>query len=557
MSGARLTLLVVALLGAAAPGGAAKSDSEPELTILLKPMALDTAAGTATLDVTMTVPAMDVAAGQKLFTQQNMAPRMAGPQELADLTVSDAQGTAAIESDNGMGLRSWTTKRGVNGTMTVHYLARIDNASDGSLSSIPHVDGDGVFGVGNMLLVAPMTDKRYRVAIKWDLSGLAPGARGISTFGTGDVTLPMGSLSRLTFAMFMTGQIKQAPTKPAGGFSANWTGDPQFDVAGAMGWSEQMYRFMSRFFADPSEPLYHVFLRHSDVNPGNGVAAPHAFVLAYGNGTTAEGVKTILGHEMTHTWTTADFGKWYAEGNAVYYQAQLPWRAGLIPIDKYVRDINLTAARYYANSAINAPDADIESRFWSDMRYSVLPYDRGALYFATLNSMIGRHSKNKRSIDDLIRVMVARAREDQPVTEQAWLELLGRELGEKGLGFHRAMLAGKTVIPPSDAFGPCFRRLQGKVRRFDLGFGGPEVKRTTVIELLRPDSAAARAGLRDGDKVEFRMSTEGVFRDPDQTLTVHVTRAGKSFNVTYLPRGEPVVSYRWERNPAVPESSCR
>ena len=26
----------------------------------------------------------------------------------------------------------------------------------------------------------------------------------------------------------------------------------------------------------------------------------------------------ILGHEMTHTWTAADIGKWYDEGDAVF-----------------------------------------------------------------------------------------------------------------------------------------------------------------------------------------------------------------------------------------------
>jgi hypothetical protein len=27
---------------------------------------------------------------------------------------------------------------------------------------------------------------------------------------------------------------------------------------------------------------------------------------------------------MTHTWTSTGIGKWYDEGNAVYYQALLP-----------------------------------------------------------------------------------------------------------------------------------------------------------------------------------------------------------------------------------------
>src|SRR3546814_10188783 len=139
-------------------------------------------------------------------------------------------------------------------------------------------------------------------------------------------------------------------------------------------------------------------------------------------------MKTILGHEMTHTWTANELGKWYTEGDAVYYQARLPWQAGLSPIGEYLTDIKLTAARYYTSEVIEAPDKEVAPNFWDDLRYNVLSYDRGAMYFAMLNGEIVHQSGGTRSIDDLVRAMVAIQRDEgKEPTEQDWIALLRSE----------------------------------------------------------------------------------------------------------------------------------
>src|SRR3546814_7207909 len=81
------------------------------------------------------------------------------------------------------------------------------------------------------------------------------------------------------------------------------------------------------FVGDESAPPYRVFMRFNPMNAGGGAALYHSFLVTYGKGVTGESLKYILGHEMTHTWTANDLGKWYDEGNAVYYQALLPWRS--------------------------------------------------------------------------------------------------------------------------------------------------------------------------------------------------------------------------------------
>jgi predicted metalloprotease with PDZ domain len=294
------------------------------------------------------------------------------------------------------------------------------------------------------------------------------------------------------------------------------------------------------------------------MNAGGGAAFPNSFIVTYGTGVTGESLKSILGHEMTHTWTAADIGKWYSEGNAVYYQSLLPWRAGMITVDQFLADLNKTASRYYTNSLNNAPDDQIVPRFWEDTRIRVLPYDRGAMYFAVLNGRIGRKSAGKRSIDDLIQAMIGRSRAGQPVTEAVWLDLLRKDIGEDGPAVHRAMLAGELMLPESDDYGPCFRRTTKKIRRFELGFDPKSLIATPhIIHGLMPDSEAAKAGLRESDKVNYGVALDAVQGEVDRTLTLQVTRDGRTFPITYLPRGEAVDAYQWERIPGAAENVCK
>src|SRR3546814_14990687 len=125
-----------------------------------------------------------------------------------------------------------------------------------------------------------------------------------------------------------------------------------------MDWSAKAYHFYSRFFADPVEPRYRIFLRENPYNPGNGTATIRAFAMGFGKTTTAKKMKTILGHEMTHTWTANELGKWYTEGDAVYYQARLPWQAGLNPIGDYLTDkIGRAPCRDRVCQPMYTPDA--------------------------------------------------------------------------------------------------------------------------------------------------------------------------------------------------------
>jgi hypothetical protein len=150
--------------------------------------------------------------------------------------------------------------------------------------------------------------------------------------------------------------------------------------------------------------------------------------------------------------------------------------------------------------------------------------------------------------------MVLRSRSQQPVTEQVWLDLLQQELGDDGVALHQSMLAGGLMLPESDDFSPGFRRVVAKIRRFDLGFDmGPLVGATKRIQGLKPDSEAAKAGLENGDVISYATGLDALQRDVTRTFDLTVTRAGKTFPISYLPRGEAVEAWQWERVPGAVE----
>ncbi|MDQ8164464.1 MAG: peptidase M61 [Gemmatimonadota bacterium] len=550
-------------IGGSFPATAAGAQGAPEaplLTVLIKPGVMSEAVGKGDLDIEMRIPGLNVAAGAPFLSMGMFVPGLARAQELASLDVRDATGVVPIavaNAQNGPG--QWVASRAVQGNVVVRYRLIAENipALAGGPPIGVRIDGDGFSSAGQALLMMPRTTTAYRIAINWDLSAMGPGAEAVSSFGDGNVTLPAGPVGRMGSALYMAGHLKREPRNNTGAFSAVWVGEPAFDPRPAMQWSAAMHAAMSRFFRDEHEPPYRVFLRYNPMNAGGGAAFTNSFIVTYGTGVTGGNLKSILGHEMTHTWTANGIGQWYSEGTAVYYQALLPWRAGLMTADEYLADLNKTASRYFTNALKDTPEAQVAPRFWEDTRIRVLPYDRGAMYFAVLNGKVRRASNGARSLDDLVRTMIVRARSGQPMTEAVWLDLLRTQVGEDGPDVHRSMLAGGLMLPESDDFGPCFRRTVKPIRQFDLGFDNASILTTPkVIRGLKAGSTAQAAGLQNGDTVSYAVALDAVQGDVTRMLTLHVTRNGVTTPVTYLPRGSAIDAYQWERIPGTPPQGC-
>jgi hypothetical protein len=540
----------------------------PVFEVRLAPGPVDAKAGKGSVRVTLRIPAADAPAGAAVLTLPIViANTDTVATTLTGLTARDDMGPVPLsirdDPEAIVYARHWIAGRAVKGALTVRYTAPVDDTPPARGSGPPYslrTEGGGVSGVGNTFILLPEGQRALPIALSWDLKALGSGAKAMSSFGDGDVTLPAGSPSRLASALYMAGPMHREPTPvAANGFSAAWLGEPPFDPKPLMVWAGKLHGWMSGFFKDSAEPPYRVILRYNPINAGGGAALTNSFLLTWGESArNPEKLKGTLAHEMIHTWTATGLGgQWYGEGIAVHYQGLLPLRAGIITPADFLDDLNATARRYYTNALNDTPDSQVAARFWEDTRIRTLPYDRGAMYFAVLDGKIRRASGGKRSLDDLIVEMVRKRRTGGSTSEAAWLDLVSREIGEDGRRLHADMLAGRLMLPQGDDFGPCFTRTTAKFRRFDLGFEPKSlVGNIKTIRDLKPGSEAAKAGLRDGDVVTYSVAMDSVQGDPARMLTLKVTRDGRTFPITYLPRGETVDAYQWARVPGVPDSRC-
>jgi hypothetical protein len=545
------------------PASAQAPSGGQTLSVVLKPAAADAQGDVPFVDVTETVNVGPAAAGAPLLRLPLVTSNVKTVADnLIDLQARDADGVLPLtwaddaKPATDTAYRRWSAGRPVHGALTLDYRAPITNAPNPRGAAPPlelRTEDGGFSGVSGAFLILPDGDTPYRLNLHWDFSAASAGGTGVSNLGVGDARSLQNLKSKdLESVYFMGGHIHTYPSSSTrAGFFSAWQGQPPFDTAAAMQWTQSLYRFYLKFFKVSDDKPFSVFLRRNPINAGGGVEIRQSFVGTFDDKVKVEDLKFTLAHEMVHTFvgsldSSELSSSWFSEGLAVYYERVLPLRAGQITPQAFLRDLNSTAGRYYTDALNSTPNAEIDARFWADTRVRVLPYDRGSLYFAALDQKVRAHSNGRRSLDDLMLSMLERRRHGLPMNENAWVETLTAELGPEGKSDFDAMLAGRLVVPPSDSFGPCFARTTAPLRRYELGFVTDVlIEPHRIVRGLKPDSAAAAAGLRDGDEIVKPVPQDLIQSDQTALMHLQVRRDGKVFDITYLPRGETVQAYQW------------
>jgi len=556
-------LLAICALGTA-PAFAAPSEA-PAIAITIRPEGATPDGTIPSLAVTVRADAVEGPAGSPIVELPIEANTVVtSADDIEQLRARDARGVVTLTAtdkaaDDANRTRFWHADRAIEGPLTLSYRVAID--SERPFISRPQYElrtGEGSFsGAGNAFLILPADETPRQVTVDWDLSVMGTAATGVSSFGIGDASgaVPL-TPSRISSTYYIAGDAGTYRSED-GTFFAGWAGHPPFSTDRLMGWAAGLHRFYGEFFRY-TPASFGVFTRPNPLNPGSGIGLTDSFAFTYGPESEIPDLQSLLAHEMLHSWVRSldesmDRAggldrSWFGEGLAVHYQRTLPYRAGLTSADAFLEDLNKTAGRYYTNIKIATPNAEIPAGFWRDTRIRVLPYDRGSLYFEALDARIRKASNGERSLDDLVRTMLAERRAGGVMDEALWRRLLRVELGQQGIDAFEAMLAGETVLPPSDAFGPCFRRTTRPLRRFDLGFDPASLlAEPRAVSGLKPDSEAAKAGLRDGDVITNTFSQDGMQGNQAAFLTLHIARGDENLTIRYQPRGETVEAYQWEK----------
>jgi hypothetical protein len=368
--------------------------------------------------------------------------------------------------------RHWRATRDVTYPVVLTYRSLPQSAPPvtGPQFAFRAHDG-GLSSAGSGFMALPEVGGRLAIHVHWDLSALAAGSIAASTYGEGDVDV-VGPPDRLIQAYYMVGPIGRfAPPGATGGFVAYWLGQPPFDAQREMEWASRSYAFQQAFFHDSSARSYRMFVRAVPTAraPLGGTALQNSFMVGTmsGRADSATGPRETIAHEMGHMFVGSipggGGGPWFTEGLNVYYTRLLLLRSGLEPVSTYERSVNGTARAYYASPYRNAP-ADSLDRLGFSLGVGAgsaqnVPYNRGSLYFALVDSKIRAASSGARRLDDIILPLFEQRRRGEMWNAANLVAVFAKEYGPSALNdFQRLIVRGETVVPPSDAFGPCFER---------------------------------------------------------------------------------------------------
>ena len=326
----------------------------------------------------------------------------------------------------------------------------------------------GVSGAGSGFLVLPEGGLNVLTRVHWDLSELGEGTSAATSFGDGDFEL-RGAPSDVMQGWIMAGPIGRFPAAGgARGFSAVWLGTPAFDPAAEMAWTAHMYAWLGKSYGYLRPlPDYRVFIR---VGARGGTALGASFMAgaeARGAGAPAAGEadRETFTHEMGHLFVggiDAPVGvqSWFSEGLNTYYTRLLPMRGGFSSVAEYGRAINADFTEYWNGAARNWSADSIARVGFRDDAVRHMPYMRSSLYFADLDSRIRARSRGRRTLDEVLRELFEARARGETIDHVRWIATVEREAGPDARAmFEGVILDGTTtLVPASDAFGPCFTR---------------------------------------------------------------------------------------------------
>lgn len=248
----------------------------------------------------------------------------------------------------------------------------------------------------------------------------------------------------------------------------------------------------------------------------------------------------LVGHELLHLVLRPDVAwaadekqiYWYSEGFTNFINRSVLLDAGLISLDEYVSDINRVLGALASSSLRNLPNATIAGDFWNNAEARNMPYLRGDIAALLIDD---RMRTTGGRVWAMAEEWQLQARAGNRMSEEEMFAEISSRLGVEAspavVGF---LKDGRNLRLPKTLMSPCLRVRQVPTYRYDLGFDLQATQRNGVIVGVKPKSAAAKAGLRDG----LAPSAMGSSRANDVTSEVKIvvkTDEGDR-EIRYLPR---------------------
>jgi predicted metalloprotease with PDZ domain len=491
----------------------------------------------------------------------------AGGEDIGDVTVTDASGNTLVATRPAPNQIVVTHAPGA--TLSVTYsLAANDHQvqMDPGESRRPIVNAHLFRMVGHLGLLRPafIDDQTpCTVHIGWDGFDAA-GWRVVSSWGagTGERTVTT-TLVDFEDALYLAGDIRLI-TRDVHGYPLTIT------VAGG-GWTftpdafaDQCVRVVKTeraFFDDFANDFYWISLVPTgpvDQKGRNigGTGLLNCFSLSVGPNTVLvpdDGSESImiavLAHEMFHEWNghiirredPEELLYWFSEGFTDFYARRLRFRGGIIDARQYAASVTQTLERYATSPVRDEPNQRILADFWNDRDVQKLPYYRGDIVAMMLDAAIRRASGGTKSLDDVMRALVIRARAGAVVSMESLFATFSEYADSASLTTIRALVENGGLPALGNLFAPCLSIEPAEAARYDVGFDLTQSMKDKKIVGLREGSAAEAAGLKNGMTLDKWSIYNGDVTRPIE-LTIIVD--GQPREISYYPKGDSVPAFR-------------
>lgn len=473
-----------------------------------------------------------------------------GAQVLNNLEARDTLGDLPVMPPHDEGPdKVYTLSQKPRGELVLSYQARAlySGASNYALA----VHNDRVSGVGHGFLLLPPMIESINTSIEWHLEALPKGTKGASSFGAGERQSFRATSSELANAVYAAGPL-QIANGPAGERMI-MLGQAELDIGAVFEWTLRVRDRAKQWFVpgkgqdsasknpiESKEPPF-VFMLVAEPNMGkshDGAHLTHSIALWFDAGRALDPqLRIALSHELIHRYIGSAVrlseagglkdAVWFSEGFTVHYARQLLFHENMISAADFAADLDRTFGADPENgtAAVRGQERDESYRI-------------GALYAAHLDAALRKRSGGARSLNDLMRELLARAesKPGEPILIEVFQEMIVRELGpDAGRDFEAMVLSReKEILLPEDIFGPCFGQKKAKQKVFDIGFDLKSLDtQPIVLRGVVKGSAAARAGVRDGALVLSHKLPKQGDKDARVELWIAGGRGGKK--IRYKP----------------------
>ncbi len=402
---------------------------------------------------------------------------------------------------------------------------------------------------------------KRRISVAW-IDFEPAGWRVASSFGTGTRPRTFStSLAQLHSSVWMAGDIdvmrRDIKGRPL--WIAAQRGPWTFQLSEFAAMSHTIVRMERQFFDDYNYPFYLITLvptgkAGTGSHSLGGTGLTNSFSLCMIPDTPLHAdlgagmnVAALLAHEMFHQWDghtivpadPEELCYWFTEGFTDFYMRRLLHRNGLVSNDDFAAHVNKKLSGLWTTEVHAAPNARIQADFWKSPAVQRLPYLRGDVIAMIVDHAIRIRSGGKRSLDDLMRELVRDAKAHHTkVSTDLLLDRFATEAGPETAAHVRSVVAdGATPVLAPDTFAPCFAVEEQEVAPFEMGFDFDRARQSHTITGLVPGSAAARAGLQEGQKVSAWSVTYG---DVSRPVVITILENGDRRDIRYEAKGPSV-----------------